>query len=77
MLSLFWRRLAAGGLLMAGNFTPDHPTRSYMEWVGNWYLIYRTRDELHRIADHADIPLTGRQVVAERSGIDWFVWAAR
>jgi hypothetical protein len=77
MLALFWGRLPTGGLLMVGNFAPDHPTRSYMEWVGNWYLVYRTAADLQRLADKAGIPRRLRNVTAERFGIDLFLVAQK
>lgn len=77
MLALFWRRLAPGGRMMVGNFAPGHPTRPYMEWFGNWYLIYRTADDLRRLADRAEIPSSACNVAAERSGIDLFLFAQK
>jgi hypothetical protein len=77
LLALLWRRLEPGGVLLAGNFAPGHPTRSYMEWVGNWYLIYRTADDLHRLAHQAEIGADARRVAAERTGIDLFLVVER
>ncbi len=75
VLSLFWSRLKSGGAMMVGNFAPWHPTRSYMEWFGNWYLIYRTRDQLRNLALSAGIPEYAFAVSAERFGIDLFLTA--
>jgi SAM-dependent methyltransferase len=77
MLGLFWRRLLPGGLLMVGNFAPGHPTRSYMEWVGNWYLVYRTAADLQRLAEQAGIPDRSYTITAERCGIDLFLVAEK
>jgi hypothetical protein len=55
MLWLFWERLAEGGVLLVWNFAPHNPTRAYMEWIGNWYLIYRTGTDLERLAVGAGI----------------------
>jgi extracellular factor (EF) 3-hydroxypalmitic acid methyl ester biosynthesis protein len=75
MLGLFWRQLAPGGLLLAGNFAPHNPTRAYMEWIGNWYLTYRTADEMQRLALRAGIPPERFSVRSERLGVDLFVAA--
>ena len=56
MLRLFWQRLAQRGLLVVGNFSSHNPTRAYMEWIGNWYLTYRTADQLRWLAGQAGIP---------------------
>ncbi len=77
LLSLFWQRLRPGGRLLVGNFAPDHPTRSYMEWVGNWYLIYRTKEDLRRLAIQAGIPLTAFSITAERFGVNLFILAQK
>ncbi len=75
MLRFFWRRLARQGTLLAGNFAPHNPTRAYMEWVGNWHLIYRTPDELTQLALAAGLPERAFTVAAEPLGIDLFLQA--
>ncbi|HVX14791.1 MAG TPA: class I SAM-dependent methyltransferase [Pirellulales bacterium] len=75
LLRLFWQRLAGGGMLSVGNFAPHNPTRAYMEWIGNWYLIYRTAADLERLALTAGLPRASFTVVAERLGIDLFLHA--
>ena len=77
LLDACWHRLALGGCLMAGNFAPHHPTRAYMEWFGNWYLIYRTADELSGLAHAAGIDPRQVSIGAERMGIDLFLCAVR
>jgi len=73
MIALFWRQLAEGGLLLVGNFAPHNPTRAYMEWIGNWYLTYRTADELERLGIEGNIPPHSLSVTAERLGVDLFL----
>ena len=75
LLRSFWQRLAPGGRLLVGNFVPYHPTRAYMEWIGNWYLHYRTSAALTVLGDAAGIPAACRQVGAERTGTDLFLQA--
>ncbi|HEX5446930.1 MAG TPA: class I SAM-dependent methyltransferase [Pirellulales bacterium] len=75
MLRFFWRRLARQGTLLVGNFAPHNPTRAYMEWVGNWHLIYRTPDELAQLALAAGLPERAFTVAAEPLGIDLFLQA--
>jgi hypothetical protein len=75
MLRLFWRQLAEEGRLLVGNFAPHNPTRAYMEWIGNWYLLYRTAQQLAELARHAEIPADRFRVAAEPLGVDWFLVA--
>ncbi len=75
LLQAFWQRLNKGGAMLVGNFAPHNPTRAYMEWLGNWYLTYRTPGELLQLADRAGIPPSHATVGAERLGIDLFLTA--
>jgi SAM-dependent methyltransferase len=77
LLRLFWRQLAPGGSLLVGNFAPHCPTRAYMEWIGNWYLIYRTAADLDALAVRAGIPASCRAIGAERLEFDLFLCAQR
>ena len=77
MLSLFWQRLRPDGLLLLGNFAPHNPTRAYMEWIGNWYLLYRTAAAMHRLAAAAGIPPDHYTLGSERLGVDWFLVARK
>lgn len=77
MLELFWSGLATGGELFVGNFAPHCPTRAYMEWLGNWYLLYRTVDEFAAIAAAAGIPTSDRRIGADRTGCDLFLVARK
>jgi len=73
MLRWFWEQLAPGGSLLVGNFAPHNPTRAYMEWIGNWYLIYRTVEEMHELAARAGIPADQVTIGCERLGVDLFL----
>ncbi len=77
MLRLFWDQLARGGMLLVGNFAPHNPTRAYMEWIGNWYLLYRTADELELLATEATIPRKHFTIGCDRTGVDLFLTATK
>lgn len=74
MLQSCWRALAPRGCVTAFNFAAMHTTRSYMEWVGNWYLNYRTADELLAIARQAELP-ESVEVDREPLGVNLFLKA--
>lgn len=75
MLRFLWQQLGKQGKLLVGNFAPHNPTRAYMEWVGNWYLIYRAAGELADLASAAGLPRDAFTVCAEPLGIDLFLQA--
>ncbi len=49
MLKRFGTGVAAGGEIVIGNFSPQDPTRAYMEF-GDWHLVRRSAQELHNLA---------------------------
>lgn len=55
MLSSLWNCLRQDGSLLVFNFGPANPSRTYMEWFGNWYLLYRTPEELQTLAEAVPI----------------------
>jgi extracellular factor (EF) 3-hydroxypalmitic acid methyl ester biosynthesis protein len=48
--------LAPGGRLLVANFMPGIPEAGYMEAISDWYLTYRTSQELESLADDVDAP---------------------
>jgi extracellular factor (EF) 3-hydroxypalmitic acid methyl ester biosynthesis protein len=77
LLGQFWRCLPAGGRLIVFNFAPANPSRALMEWIGNWYLVYRDQDAMHSLAKTAGIPPDRYHVNAEAQGIDLFIDARK
>jgi extracellular factor (EF) 3-hydroxypalmitic acid methyl ester biosynthesis protein len=70
LLKSFWQLLRPGGQALIFNFAPWNPTRAYMEWIGNWYLLYRTRADLEQLARKSGLEANHFEVTAEASGID-------
>lgn len=77
LLGLFWNSLSPRGRMLVGNFAPHCPTRAFMEWIGNWYLLYRTPSQLAALAEQAGLPSEACQITAEHLGIDLFLDARR
>ncbi len=76
MLSHFWGAIRPAGQALVFNFAPHNPSRAYMEWIGNWYLTYRTEAQLRDVAARAGIPRGCVTVAAEASGVDLY-WHVR
>jgi SAM-dependent methyltransferase len=75
-----YRRLAVllnpSGRLVVGNFSPENPTRDYMEF-GEWNLHHRSKVELIRLAESCEIPQAVLQVEEEPQGINLFLHLQR
>lgn len=77
MLAMFWESLTPGGRLTVFNFAPDNPSRAYMEWIGNWYLLYRDRQQLQRLAERAGLNSGHFSVAAESLGVNLYIDARK
>jgi SAM-dependent methyltransferase len=65
--------LAEGGEFVIGNFSTENPSQILMEVVSEWYLNYRSREDLVRIAGEAGL-LNGNVFVdAEALGVNLFL----
>ncbi len=77
MLRLFYERLAPGGRMTVFQFAPHNPSRALMEWIGNWYLIYRDELQFRSVANRSAIPSSAMEFGAEPLGVDLFVTARK
>jgi hypothetical protein len=48
-----------------------------MEWLGNWYLIYRTPQQLEQLAIAAGLPSSAIGLGSEPLGVDLFLSARK
>jgi hypothetical protein len=77
MLRTLYQHLRPGGRLTIFQFAPHNPTRAYMEWMANWYLIYRDAAELRRLVDSAGLGSSECTVGAEALGVDLYAAITR
>lgn len=77
MLRLFWDLLAPGGQMTVMQFAPHNPSRALMEWIGNWYLIYRDETQFQRVVSDSGIPHAAASYGAEPLGVDLYVTARK
>lgn len=71
------RQLGPGGRLVLFQFAPHHPTRPYMEWIGDWRLVYRDRAGLTALARRAGLREGTFQIDAEPLGIILYLSVTR
>jgi SAM-dependent methyltransferase len=56
--------LRPGGEMLVGNFADDNPSRVFMEWFGDWALIYRTEEQFLALFEQAGLERV--QLAAQR-----------
>jgi extracellular factor (EF) 3-hydroxypalmitic acid methyl ester biosynthesis protein len=54
VIESLYRLLKQGGELIIGNFHVSNPSRNFMEYWGDWYLIHRTESEIRDLLPDAD-----------------------
>lgn len=60
--------LKPSGSLVIGNFSDQHTTRNWLEWCGDWFLVHRSEDEMHAIAQEAELGDRAIQVLSDPQG---------
>ncbi len=73
MLQTLWSCLAPDGELLVFNFSDHNPSRAYMEWIGNWYLIERTADSLRGLAEQCNFSSDGLEIGVEPAGVNLYL----
>lgn len=74
--NLFVDLLKPGGMLIVGNFNENNPRdlRFAMEYIYDWNLIYRSRDEMiHFVRDIPKDQIQDMDVLEEPTGINSFL----
>lgn len=77
LLDMLSSLLAPGGLMLLTNLHQANPSRAFMEYVGDWYAIHRTREQFQELCEGP--PERGMRTVEmtqDASGTNLF-WAGR
>jgi extracellular factor (EF) 3-hydroxypalmitic acid methyl ester biosynthesis protein len=69
--------LKKDGIIVISNVRDKYsnPSASWMEWVANWYLIYRTEDEFRRIFLNAGFSKNDLRIVSQQSKVVQYCFA--
>lgn len=51
LVEVLYETLDCGGTLVIGNFDPSNEFKCFMDYVAEWYLIYRTKEEMLSLAN--------------------------
>jgi ubiquinone/menaquinone biosynthesis C-methylase UbiE len=52
IVSNLWKNIKPNGKLLLTNAHPSNPTRLWMEYVSEWYLDYKSKDEIFQIVEN-------------------------
>jgi extracellular factor (EF) 3-hydroxypalmitic acid methyl ester biosynthesis protein len=72
LLEVFYDLLAPGGLLVATNVDISNPSRSWMEYVLEWHLVYRDADQFVKLAP-TKAPAGAAVVKSDDTGVNIFL----
>jgi extracellular factor (EF) 3-hydroxypalmitic acid methyl ester biosynthesis protein len=50
-ISTLWKKVKPGGTLLIINADPRNPTRLWMEYVAEWYMEYKTSEQMLSLAE--------------------------
>ena len=71
VLERLYELLAPGGELVVGNFHVHNKSRTYMEYWGDWVLLYRDEEQFRDLAE--DLPGADVSLVFENTGSQMFL----
>jgi extracellular factor (EF) 3-hydroxypalmitic acid methyl ester biosynthesis protein len=78
LVTCLWGALSPTGQLIIGNMGAHNPSIAFMEYVMDWFLIHRTRQELIALSHSAvPEPQVNRSVACEALGLNLFLRLSR
>ncbi len=75
LMANLYAHLRPGGVLIIGNFKKGNPSRLFMEWILDWHVIHRSREDMTRLMSRAGIPLQSQELEEEALGVNMFALA--
>ena len=69
LIQMAYRLLAPGGTFFFTNIARGNPYRTLIEYFGNWKLIERTEEEVHRYCENAGIGRGNVTIRREETGL--------
>jgi SAM-dependent methyltransferase len=68
LLRALRRALRPGGEMLVGNFAADNPSRTFMEWFGDWPLIHRSERDFLALFGEAGFAAAELRIEREAEG---------
>ena len=73
ILSGLYDGIGSGGKLIIGNQATHNPSRPMLEYITDWFVFYRTRQDLSALAESLHPKPASFYVDAEKAGINLFL----
>jgi extracellular factor (EF) 3-hydroxypalmitic acid methyl ester biosynthesis protein len=64
--------LEPGGLLISTNVDVSNPSRNGMEYLLEWHLIYRNKEQLKALIPD-DVPVQNAHIKSDETGVNHFI----
>ncbi|HWS72643.1 MAG TPA: class I SAM-dependent methyltransferase [Thermoanaerobaculia bacterium] len=77
LLHQAYGQLAEGGVLFFTNIAEGNPYRALISYVGNWFLIERSAEEILRLTDAAQIPRQAVSIRRDETGLAFLIEVRR
>lgn len=74
-LRAVWEQVPGSCEVMCFAFGDRNPSRGFMEWIGNWYVIHRSPEQVRELAIGAG--MRHAMVAVEPAGVNLYLHAAR
>jgi SAM-dependent methyltransferase len=73
LLDYIHDKLAPGGMILLGNFRPDHPNVALFQHALNWPLVLRSESDLRRLVARSRFANSSVHIGTEAEGVQLFV----
>lgn len=73
LLDYLHTRLRKGGVVLLGNFRPDHPNAAFFTHALDWRLRLRSEHDLRALVARSKFARSATRIGAERQGVQLFV----
>jgi extracellular factor (EF) 3-hydroxypalmitic acid methyl ester biosynthesis protein len=72
LMNIFYAMLEPGGLLISTNVDVSNPSRNGMEYLLEWHLIYRNKEQLKALIPD-DVPVQNAHIRSDETGVNHFI----
>jgi extracellular factor (EF) 3-hydroxypalmitic acid methyl ester biosynthesis protein len=72
LMNIFYAMLEPGGLLISTNVDVSNPSRNGMEYLLEWHLIYRNKEQLKALIPD-DVPVQNAHIKSDETGVNHFI----